>query len=551
MAILLQSLSSRTETTINLKWECDEKLDKIWYSTDNGVNYIEYDGTGNEGYIYINDLTPYTYYNVVLKGRTHTSSETIFSAVIETQTYDYPFCNYSPDFIIGNKTYLLFYNPLGHEITVNMIGADGSIISNDTITGTYLTGFIDDLTIDKLYESIPNAPSGTYSVKVTYEEHVSQTPGGEYSADEELCAPYILGDAACIDTNSATIAVTGNQRSLVRNASVPFFALTTFYAQNHATIASVKVNLNESIANLTIYPDAYIASGYGEPTDSAIPLNATFTVTDSRGFTAVKEKLITIYDWFEPEALIDLKRDTDNINKGVVNVHANYASINNKNTLTINGYIKKSTDTEYTSIGTLTSDVDKLFNADELYDYDVKIELIDALNGSKTYNLFLPRSKPLIYFDADKYSVGVNCLPINNETLEINGEDVYSALFYKANETLTITENSGYTNRFVTGGMLTGYSKEVWFSIPVPKIIGNLTPTLEMLKLNARKVSSGFIFTYTASGYDVLNDHNLTVTCNKSTNKILTVKIVSTTTLSETNNTPLTVDIENLVVKFA
>lgn len=95
-----------------------------------------------------------------------------------------------------------------------------------------------------------------------------------------------------------------------------------------------------------------------------------------------------------------------------------------------------------------------------------------------------------------------------------------------------------------------GYSKEVWFSIPVPKIIGNLTPTLETLKLNARKVSSGFVFTYTSSGYDILNDPNLTVTCTKSTNKMLTVKIASTTTLSETNNTPLTVDIENLVVKL-
>lgn len=547
MAILLQSLSSKSETTIFLKWECDEKLDKIWYSTDGGLEFTEDSGTGNEGIIYISDLDPYTMYETVLKGRTLTGQEIIFSVVIEVQTYDYPFCSYAPDFIIGNKLNLLFYNPLGHEITVNMIGADDSIISNDTITGTHLTGFIDEITIAKLYASIPNDPSEVYRVKVTYEEHISEIEGGVYSADEELCAPTITG-SSYRDTNSTTIDLTEDNQKLVRNASIPFFTATGITANNGATVSSVKVNLNETITNLTLSDSS--ASGYGAAVDSVTSLNAKFIVTDSRGFTAIKEQLVNIYNWFTPEALIDLNRQTSSDNVGVVNVHANYASIGGKNSLVINGYIKKSTDTEYTYIGTLTSDVDKTFTADISYDYDVKIELIDALNGFKTYDLFLPRSKPLIYFDADKYSVGINCLPTNNETLEINSEDIYSAIFYKADESFIITPDSSTNNRLYCPGMLINDS--VFFSIPLPKSAKNVTPTISTLKINACENNSNYLFTseYTTGGYNVLTSSSLTTTVYKTTSNTLTVEISSSSYISETDYSQVIVEINAIQIDF-
>ena len=112
MANLLISLSSKTETDITVNWTCDEKLDKLWYSTDNGLNFTESYGSGNEGAVSIYNLNQATIYKIILKGRVLTSQEITYSAVLETETYNFPFCNYAPDFTIGERLSLLFYNPL-------------------------------------------------------------------------------------------------------------------------------------------------------------------------------------------------------------------------------------------------------------------------------------------------------------------------------------------------------------------------------------------------------------------------------------------------------
>ena len=193
MANLLISLSSKTETDITVNWTCDEKLDKLWYSTDNGLNFTESYGSGNEGAVSIYNLNQATIYKIILKGRILTSQEITYSAVLETETYNFPFCNYAPDFTIGERLSLLFYNPLKREITVNLLGADGSIISNDTISTTYLTGFIDAVTIDRLYASIPNTPQANYLVKVTCEDNTPITVvRGVYSVNDDECKPSLL-----------------------------------------------------------------------------------------------------------------------------------------------------------------------------------------------------------------------------------------------------------------------------------------------------------------------------------------------------------------------
>ena len=179
---------------------------------------------------------------------------------------------------------------------------------------------------------------------------------------------------------------------------------------------------------------------------------AKFIVTDSRGITTTKEKLVNIYDWFEPEALITLERKTSNT--GSITVNANYALIGGHNTLTINGYIKKTSESEFTSIGAITSDVEKTFSVNENYDYDVKVELIDALSSTTIYYFVLPRYTPLMYFDANKYSVGVNCFPNNSGTLTLCGDVVVNGTYRLNNDIIikgetgneTITYNGPITN---------------------------------------------------------------------------------------------------------
>ena len=540
LANLLISLSSKTETDITVNWTCDEKLDKLWYSTDNGVNFTESYGSGNEGTVSIFDLNSATNYKIIIKGRVLTTQEITYSAVLEIETYSFPFCNYAPDFTIGERLSLLFYNPLKREITVNLLGADGSIISNDTISTTYLTGFIDAVTIDRLYASIPNTPQANYSVKVTCEDNAPITVvGGVYSVNENECKPTLL-EVSYEDTTASTTALTGNNQYLVRNKSVPSFTATGISALKHATISSVKVNLNEVETPLIL--SGATASGLGTTVDSVVSIYAKFIVTDSRGITTTKEKLVNIYDWFEPEALTTLDRKSNDT--CAITVDANYALIGGHNTLTINGYIKKTSESEFTSIGAITSDVEKTFNVDENYDYDVKVELIDALNSITIYYLVLPRYTPLMYFDANKYSVGVNCFPNNNQTLEIKNEDIYSSLFYSSGGSYSFSDKKVYCP-----GLLR--DNAVYFSINLPKSMKNVTPTITALKINACKNSSGYLFSsYTSGGYNVLTSSGLTTTCDKNTNNDLLIKIQSSSSISETNNTQVIVEVDEINISF-
>lgn len=159
----------------------------------------------------------------------------------------------------------------------------------------------------------------------------------------------------------------------------------------------------------------------------------------------------------------------------------------------------------------------------------------------------MPRNKPLIYFDADKYSVGVNCLPSNNETLEINNEGIYSALFYKAGENFTITPDSSTNNRLYCPGTLTNNS--VFFSIPLPKSAKNVTPTISTLKINN---SSNYLFTsgYTTGDYNDLASLSLTTTVYKTIPNTLTVKISSSSPISETNYSQIIVKVNAIQVDF-
>lgn len=541
LANLLISLSSKTETDITVNWTCDEKLDKLWYSTDNGVNFTESYGSGNEGTVSIFDLNSATNYKIIIKGRVLTTQEITYSAVLEIETYSFPFCNYAPDFTIGERLSLLFYNPLKREITVNLLGADGSIISNDTISTTYLTGFIDAVTIDRLYASIPNTPQANYSVKVTCEDNAPITVvGGVYSVNENECKPTLL-EVSYEDTTVGTIALTGNNQYLVRNKSVPSFTAIDISALKRATISSVKVNLNEVEIPLTL--SGTTASGIGTVVNSAVSIYANFIVADSRGITTTKEKLVNIYDWFEPEALITLERKTSNT--GAVMVDANYALIGGHNTLNINGYIKKTSESDFTSIGAIESNVEKTFSADENYDYDVKVELTDALNSTTIYYLVLPRYTPLMYFDANKYSVGVNCFPNNSDTLEIKNEDIYSSLFYSSGESYSFSDKKVYCTGFFR-------DNTVYFSINLPKSMKNVTPTITALKINACKNSSGYLFSsYTSGGYNALTSSGLTTTCEKNTDNDLLIKIQSSSLISETNNTQVIVEVNEININFS
>lgn len=416
-----QILANKTETSITINWNSDSTVDYIWYSTNNGSNWTGINVTDGTGGSYtINGLAENTTYQVKTRVRRKDSQLTTDSSALAVTTYAYPYCEKMPSFTIGSKLTLGLYNPLRRSITVNIIGADGSQISNDTTTGTSISGYNGDVVVNRLYASIPNTKSATYRVKVTYGGNITTKTGGTYTVNTSVCSPTI-GTVSYRDTNSTCTTLTGNNQQIIRNQSTVQFTANGLAGNKSATISSCKVTVNANNYNMTV--SGASATVNNIVIDSATNLTATITVTDSRGVTTTKNLNITMLDWALPTAIITLHRQNNFYSESDINVNAEYASLDGKNTITIKARSKKVTDTSYGSYTTLQDEVTSVLTLDNNYEWDVQVLVSDAF-GSTTYNLSLSRGMPIIFFDRVLSSTGFNCFPVDEKSVEVNGVNI-------------------------------------------------------------------------------------------------------------------------------
>ena len=541
-ATISQSLNTKTETSIVMNWSSDSIIDYVWYSTNNGSSWSGVDVTdGTSGAYTISGLVANTTYQVKTRARRKDSQLTTDSSALSVATYAYPYCNSMPDLTIGNKLTLGFYNPLKRNITVNILGANNSQISNDTTNGTSISGYNNETVQNRFYASIPNSKSGTYKVKVTYSGVVSTKTGGTYTVDTSVCKPTI-GTVSYQDTNSTTTGITGNNQLIIRNQSQVTVSATSLTANKSATISSCKVVINAVNYNLTVNNSN--ASVSGIVIDSASNVTATFNLTDSRGITTKKSLTITMLDWVLPTAIITLQRQNNFYSETDINVNAEYSSLDGNNTITIQCRYKKDSDSSYGSYVSLQDNVTSTLTLDNLYEWDVQVLLTDKF-GSTTYTLYLSEGIPIVYFDRILHSTGFNCFPVDEKSLEVSGVNILKALFYASGDTQTITN-------LQVVGMTTNNNKTLRFSLILPKSVENVNVTCSTMKLNVRNADGGYTLSnaFVSGGYDVLADSTITVTISKAMSNAITFDLVKTSAYNGTNNTPETVSIETMVLEF-
>ena len=420
-ATINQSLNEKTETSIIINWTTDSTVDYLWYSTNNGSSWTGINiSDGTSGSYTIGSLAANTAYNIKTRVRRKDSQLTSDSSTLSVTTYAYPYCNSMPNLTIGSKLTLGFYNPLGRNITVNILGADNSQISNDTTKGTSISGYNGTTVVDRFYASIPNARSGTYKVKVTYGDQVSTNTGGTYTINQNDCLPSI-GTLTYADTNNDTTTLTGDNQLIIRNQSTVHFTAFSLSGNKSATIASCTLSVNANNYSMSISGSTATVSNI--VIDSATDVTATFTVTDSRGLAASKNLNVTMLDWILPTAIITLQRQHNFYSETNINVNAEYSSLDSKNTITIQCRYKKVTDSIYGEYVSLQNDVTSVLTLDNKYEWDVQVLVTDKF-GSTTYNLTLNRGMPIIYFDRLLSSVGFNCFPKYEKSVEINGVNI-------------------------------------------------------------------------------------------------------------------------------
>lgn len=216
-------------------------------------------------------------------------------------------------------------------------------------------------------------------------------------------------NVAYLDTNSATTSITGNNQQIIQNNSTLQINITNATALKYASLSSASVNVNGAITTQSLSGSS-LTINIGT-IDVANNLTVPVTVTDSRNNSTTINLTIQVLSWSLPSAIITLQRKNNYYDTTNLTVDANYSSLNNKNTITIQYQIKKVSDASYGPLTTIQDNVQTQFTADNTYEWNVKVILTDKL-GTSSYILKLGRGIPIVYFDNLLNSTGFNCFPL-------------------------------------------------------------------------------------------------------------------------------------------
>lgn len=229
------------------------------------------------------------------------------------------------------------------------------------------------------------------------------------------------------DTNATTTAVTQDNQKIIQNKSTLQFQFANIEALKGATLSKISMTINGVTKEKTLSGTSVASTTYDFGTiDVAENTTATIVLTDSRGFTKSYTKQISVLEYFQPNAIISVNREANFYTESHITVDANYASLNGSNTITIQYRIKKSTDQNWGNWTTIQDNVEADFNADNQYMWDLQVQLTDILGTTTTYNApgALDVGIPLVFYDVKKRSVGVNTMPNNAASLEVDDIDL-------------------------------------------------------------------------------------------------------------------------------
>ena len=456
------TLVDKTETSATFNWSTSENCSQVQYRVNNGIwhdvetninkksgtyTITRYKQTTNGEWIY---LQPNTTYKIEgdfkRKDSGQWSTHGGYNVAVNMQTYNYPNCSSGNNFNIGELCSLEIYNPLNR--TFNLIfeieGGEEFLVEN--LEGTSYNGFNDNVTIDKLYRSIPNSASGNYSVSIIYGEvsTIKSTNIATYNVvnSEPI---FTSSNFTYEDSNSKTLALTGNSSIYVdRYSSNLVTIINSATAQNYASIKSYTLvqGAKSNTYNIT-----------GNDTTISMQIDNidtnTFSVIaiDSRG----KSTQVDI------ELLIDIEylQYTDlTIQRAIISRDNN--GVSESTTLRFNGVFwnntfgditnhikyakykyKETTDTQYSQEINITSSVtenserysfsgnivgDEGANGfNESKSYEIILTIQDELS-TKTYNLLLGTGTPAIAIYKNSVAIGQKYDTSLGGALQVNGE---------------------------------------------------------------------------------------------------------------------------------
>lgn len=430
-----------------------------------GISVIQHNADGSKSFSV--SISAWTYSNANYSG----SGSFELTSIPRQATI-----NSAPNFNDEQNPTITYTNSAGNSVTslqacISLTGATDDVPYRDIPkTGSSYTF---NLTAAERNVLRNNTPGKTRTVIF----HVKTVIGGNtYFSTKNVTfsitnANPAIGTIGYEDTNSTITAITGNNQKIVQNKSTIQFSFANIASYKGATLSKITININGVSKNVTLSGSSVSSKTYDFGTvNVSSNTNATIIVYDSRGFTRTYTKAIQIIEYSNPTASISIRRQLNYYSECYLTVDANYSSLDGHNTIQIQYRIKKNIDSTWNSWITISDNVQTTFTADNNYSWDLQVQLVDILGTTVTYNRpgGIPVGTPLVFYDLLKESVGINCFPEKEGSLEINGIDLRN--IYSTTEQQIGTWEDGKTMYMTVLSGTTPSTADTWensgFNIP-------------------------------------------------------------------------------------
>lgn len=358
---------------------------------------------------------------------------------------------------------------IGKETTINISRASANFIHTlkyefGSLTDTIATNVATShkWTIPtSFYAQIINAKSGKGKIICeTYNgTKLIGTSEVEFTANVIDSDP-VAGTFTYKDNNNVTTEITEDNQLIIRNNSILLFNIGTATAKNSATISKYEVTFNGVTQSLT--KAGTLNFGIINLSNNS---KAILKVTDSRGFTATKEVEVKMLDWEIPKGIVSAKRKNNFYSETALKVDGNYSSLNGKNTLAIQ-YICRRVDLKESSYdGDLEDDKETIVELDNNYQWHIQFFISDRL-GQSTYNVYIDRGIPLMFFDRLLNAVGINKFPSDGFKLDVDGNTRATNLPISTGiNTLTSFDDVGSGGLLFKSGLYSVCVDNIWYHL--------------------------------------------------------------------------------------
>ena len=442
-----------------------------------GTCYVTIDGTQYSQSISSSQKFTYNSYTQVFSKTvniTHNSngSKTIYvSSYIDHSRFDsnsqgfnvnltniprYATITKAPNFNDTQNPTINYSNSAGNNVTslqacISLTGSNDDIGYRDiSKTGTSYTFNLTNAEKNTLLNACANVKSRTvyFYIKTVLSGNIFYS---NYAVTFSVInANPTITSISYQDTNSTITSITHNNQWIVRNKSTLQITLDTLNALKGATLSSATVNINgivQSFSGISGKVLSNVSLSFGTINVSS-NINAIVTLTDSRGNSSTYTKQITVLDYQNPYSTISIARRNNFYTATDLTVNCTYSSLNGTNSITIQYQTKKVTDANYGALTTISNNTETTIQLDNTYQWNVRVVTTDSLGTSVSYVLFVDKGIPIVFFDKNKKSVGINCFPVYDNSLEVNGLVTNGVVLYSndssssANITLSSSANN-------------------------------------------------------------------------------------------------------------